>query len=70
MSMNVRQSEVPPLITKRKSFVVDAQASEHGGVEVVDTHGLIVVNILVSQFIGAAPGQSALDASAGKKHGR
>ena len=54
--MHIRQAEVSALELERQAFVVDAQAREHGGVQVVDVDGVFgdVVAVVVGFAVDVA----------------
>src|SRR5207249_5265887 len=61
---HVGQAKIPSLKTIGQSFVVDAAEVKHRGVEIVHVHLLVVLDPLISELIGLAPGQAAFDAAA------
>jgi len=65
--MHIGQPVMPPLVLERQSLVVDAEAVEHGGVEIVDVHR--IGGDVVGKIVGLADGHAAPDARAGQPNG-
>src|SRR5690606_37343696 len=61
-AMDVGESEVAALVTVGELLVVDAEAVEDGGVEIVHVDG--VFEDVVAEVVGEAVVESRLDASA------
>src|SRR5262245_12517886 len=67
ITANVRQAEVAAAEIVGEALVVNAEAVEDGGVEVIDVDG--VLGDVVAEVIGAAVDNAGLDAGAGKEVG-
>src|SRR2546423_8183451 len=65
--MHICQAEMATLEFKGELFVVDAEAVQDGGVEVVDVDG--AVNDVVAVIVGFAVGNARLDAASGHPQG-
>src|SRR6187455_1027275 len=65
--MYVRQPEIPPLEAVDEAGVVDAEAVEGSGLEVVDVDGAF--DDVVAVVVGFAVGDAGLDAAAGHPEG-
>src|SRR5262245_26377185 len=67
VAMHVGQPEVSPLEAVRQPGVIDSQAVQDGGLEVVDVDG--VFHDVVAELVGLAVGDPSLDAAAGHPDG-
>ena len=67
MLLDARQPHVQPLEFEAQPAVVDAQAMEDGGVQVVDVHG--IGDDVVAEVVGLAVNHPRLDACAGHPEG-
>src|SRR5205809_79005 len=65
--MYVRQTMVAPLVAVSQTAVVDAQAVEHGGVQVVDVDR--IRNDVVGKIVGLSVADARLDAAARQPEG-
>src|SRR5205823_4674017 len=68
VAADVGEPEVAALEPVRQLGVVDPQAVQHGGVQVVDVDG--VLDDVVPEVVGLAVGDAGLDAAAGQPHGK
>src|SRR5690349_6230063 len=62
-SANVRQPEIPALEFVSELGVLDSEAMQDGGLQVVDVHRIF--ENVVAIIVGFADGQAALDSTAG-----
>ena len=62
--MHIGQPIVPALEFERQFFVVDAEAMQHGGVQIVDVNR--VLGDVVAEFVGRAVGHASFDTAAGQ----
>ena len=65
--LDAGQALVEPLIAEGESLMVETQQPEHGGVEVVDVHG--VLDDVVGEIVGFAVDGPGPRAAAGHPHG-
>ena len=63
----VRQAEIPPLMPEGQFFMVDAQAMQHGRIQVVDVNRFI--DHVVAEVIGFTVNNPRFDAAAGHPFG-
>ncbi len=63
-AMHVGQAMVPALVLEGQPGVVDAQAVQDRGVQVVDVDG--ISDDVVAEVVGGAVGDPGLDAAAGQ----
>ena len=64
VASDVGQTEVASLKAISQPGVINAAEEKHCGVQVVDVDLLTVLEVTVTEFVGAAPGAAALDAAA------
>ena len=64
LSVNIREPKVSALETIRQSPVVDSQAMENRGIEVVNVHR--VLDYVVTEVIGTSVGDTCLGPPASK----
>jgi hypothetical protein len=62
--MNVGEAVVAALELEGQAGVVDAEAAQHGGVQIVDVHG--IADHVVAVVVGLAKGQAGTNAAAGQ----
>ena len=65
--LDAGQALVEPLVAEGEPLMVEAQEPEHGGVEVVDVHG--VLDDVVGELVGFAVDGPGPRAAAGHPHG-
>ena len=63
IAVHIRQPMIAPLVAERQPPVVDAEAVQHGGVQVVDVDG--IARDVVGKVVGLAVTHAGLDAAAG-----
>src|SRR5262249_30961677 len=66
IAVHIRQPEVAALVAEDEAGVVDPQAVEDSGVEIVDVDG--ITDDVVAVIVGFAVADAGLDAAAGKPH--
>jgi hypothetical protein len=62
-AMHIRQAELAALEAIGEAFVIDAEAMENRGLEVVDVHGIL--QGIETEIIGATESHTGLDAASG-----
>lgn len=62
-TVNIRAAEVAALVADRHLFVTNTAKPQHRGVEVVIAHALTVLEITITQFVGAGPGEAGFYAA-------
>lgn len=62
-AVNVGQAKIAALEAVRQSFVVDAQAMQNGGIEIVDVHGIF--DDVVAEIVGFAVNDTRFNTAAG-----
>ena len=67
-ALNTGQALVQALVAIGKSFVVDAQALQHRGVEVVDVHR--IADDVIAEIIGFSEGDAFFDSAACHPHAK
>src|SRR4051812_44163347 len=70
LARDICEPEVSPLITVGEPFMIDAGKVQHGRVEIVNMHFLVVLHIAITQFIGSAPTKAAFDAATREPDGK
>ena len=65
--MHIREPELAALEAIGEAFVVDAEAMQDGGLEVVDVHGVLLG--IEAEVVGSTVGHAGLDAAAGHPEG-
>src|SRR5213595_2474431 len=68
VARDVGKPKVATLEPIGQTGVVDATEIKHGRVKIVDVHFLVVLDVAVAKLIGAAPGETAFDATPGDPH--
>src|SRR5260370_1983950 len=66
IAVHIRQPKIAALVAVYQARVIDAQAMEDGGVEVVDVDG--IADDVVAVIVGLAVADAGLDAAAGEPH--
>lgn len=67
VAVDVGEAEMAALEFIGETEVIDAEAMENGGVEVVDIHG--VTGDVVAEVVGFTVGEAGFDAAAGEPEG-